>query len=817
MIRSRRVFTAVSSLLVALLSAARAHAAWTNQSAVNLPICFVVGSVDRPLIATDDAGGAIIVFADLRSGAYDIYAQRALAGGTVDPAWPLNGRIVCNAAGSQTSPVIVADGTGGAIIAWQDARGTSTDIYAHHVLANGVMDPAWPVNGRLLCGATSAQSSPVITTDGAGGAIVAWTDFRNGSHYDIYALRVLASGIVDPAWPVDGRAVCTAAGDQTSPTLTTDGAGGALIAWIDNRVGGIDLYADRVLAGGAVDPAWPANGRALCVANGSQSTPQIVPDGLGGGFVVWADYRGASAPDVYATRVLPNGTSDPYWGTDGTAVSAATNTQYLPKAVADGAGGLYVAWSDYRNGVSDLYAAHLGASGSLEAGWVANGNAICAAGGDQLYAALVSDGAGGAIVAWDDTRSNTRDLYATHLLATGLDPIWPSGGRALSTASNNQYQPALVADGAGGAIATFLDFRNNDFDGDVYAQRVARFGYLGSPEPAITAVDDVPNDQGGRVKVSWNASYLDPIADANLAAYDVLRSVPTSAAMLRLARGARAVSAPTGRDADQLFVTTVNQVAYYWEYMTSISPLHYVSGYSYLASTAADSTAAGNPQTAFMVVGRNTAGTMYWLSAPVTGYSVDDLAPAAPAPFAGDYGAGATHLHWGVNSETDLAGYRIYRGTSGGFVPGPGSFVAQVPDTGYADAGAAGSWYKLTAVDVHGNESPVATLSPGATVDVPIGASDRIAFAAPVPNPSRGSATFALSLPRAMPIRLAVFDAGGRRVRVLRDGAEAAGEHSIRWDLRDDEGGAVKPGLYFARLEADGTTLMRKMAAIPAR
>src|SRR5205823_4481965 len=141
-------------------------------------------------------------------------------------------------------------------------------IYAQRVLASGAVDPAWPADGRRVCAAGGGEAGPTIVTDGAGGAIVTWPDSRSGS-LDIYAQRALASGAVEPAWPAAGRALCTAAGDQANPTIVADGAGGAMVTWHAPRSahsGNNDIYAQRVLASGAVDPAWPVDGHAVCVA-----------------------------------------------------------------------------------------------------------------------------------------------------------------------------------------------------------------------------------------------------------------------------------------------------------------------------------------------------------------------------------------------------------------------------------------------------------------------------------------------------------------------------------------------------------------------
>src|SRR5439155_981130 len=149
-----------------------------------------------------------------------------------------DGRALCTAADQQYNATIVGDGAGGAIVTWQDFRnGPNSDIYAQHVLASGAVDGAWPADGRALCTALYDQYYSTIVGDGAGGAIVTWLDFRNGSNYDIYAQHVLASGAVDGASTADGRALCTAASNQDVSTIVSDGAGGAIVTWQDLRNG----------------------------------------------------------------------------------------------------------------------------------------------------------------------------------------------------------------------------------------------------------------------------------------------------------------------------------------------------------------------------------------------------------------------------------------------------------------------------------------------------------------------------------------------------------------------------------------------------
>ena len=115
---------------------------------------------------------------------------------------------------------------------------------------------------------------------------------------------------------------------------------------------------------------------------------------------------------------------------------------------------------------------------------------------------------------------------------------------------------------------------------------------------------------------------------------------------------------------------------------------------------------------------------------------MDNVAPEAPAPFTGTYSAGTSVLHWDPNSEPDLANYRLYRGTTAGFTPGPGNLVASPSDTGYVDASGTPHYYKLSAVDIHGNESPATLLLPAGTLAVGERAAPALALGRPSPNPA---------------------------------------------------------------------------------
>jgi len=60
-----------------------------------------------------------------------------------------------------------------------------------------------------------------------------------------------------------------------------------------------------------------------------------------------------------------------------------------------------------------------------------------------------------------------------------------------------------------------------------------------------------------------------------------------------------------------------------------------------------------------------------------------------------------------------------------------------------------------------------------------------------------------LNLGQAVPVRLAVFELSGRRVRLVAGGTQASGRLRLSWDGRNERGEPVPPGIYVLRLEVE--------------
>jgi hypothetical protein len=373
--------------------------------------CTASNYQSNPMIVSDGSGNTIVVWQDLRSGStVDIYAQKLDIFGYGQ--WASNGVAICTGKTNLVLGGVIPDGSGGAIIAWQDRRDFTNGVFAQRIDAGG--NVLWTTNGVTVSSEAGHQQAPALASDGSGGAIIAWEDRRSGN-YDIYAQRIDASGAAQ--WTAGGNPVCSNDQNQTTVRVVEDGAGGAVIAWSDRRnMVDFDIFAQRVNASGALQ--WVADIPAGAWMY-DQTDCRLLPVGSAETIVAWIDGR-SGTKDIYAQKLDANGNSQ--WGFGGMAVCGASGDQNNVRIATNGAGGAFISWDDARNGTTncDIYAQNVGSDGTPA--WTSDGKEICGAAANQTVPAICEDGSNGTFVAWADNRSGTIKSYGHRVDAAGDIP-----------------------------------------------------------------------------------------------------------------------------------------------------------------------------------------------------------------------------------------------------------------------------------------------------------------------------------------------------------------------------------------------------------
>jgi hypothetical protein len=827
----RRAFALLALALLLPPPAARAAASIWPASPGYMLISNAIGNnwARTDAVIPDGLGGGFVGWSEFGA---NIRVQHKLVSGLTATGWVNVGSVACpsSVGGTRDYVALAPDAGQGVYVAWVDGRpGDISDIYLQHLVDDGTVAPGWPSGGvRVTSVASTYDYYPQLLSDGVGGVYVCWVE--NNQTLNTYFQRVTrltSAGTFVAGWSTNGVALHTSGNSAYPASLASDSKEGVIAAFTI----GAQLRVQRIRADATQDAAhWPADGTIISnnAVYSSFVGPTLVSRVSGEIFLAWSDTRFGSS-DEYLLRLTPNGISAG-WPSTGLAVASTGGSETEIAATPDGTGGALVAWLD--NTGTNCVARRVLSNGTFDPAWPAGGRVLMplfytSPGADKVSVAPAASGGMVVIVSRYNVPLGKFDLIATRVRANGTIPAEWAAGPTMMYQSNN-YHPTVraVPDGNDGAIAFFLPYSGGYYS--EAAQRVRWDGTLGMVSaPRLTAVRDVGPDQGGQVRVFCNASEGDTLPNTSVASYRLWRQVTAAAAQAKIARGAKVTSPETAGDASlgallQMAggaslgalrqARAANGTQLYWEYITSW-PSRAVAAYSQLVSTASDSMPGSIPWETFIIDAMTPGGAIHATSFADSGYSVDNLSPPAPAPFVAAYSFGATHLHWGPSAEADYHHFALYKGSDASFVPGPGSLIASPSDTGYADPGAAGSYYKLAAVDVHGNIGAFAMVTPFTTTDV-VGGDLALEFARPSPNPARGEALLRFTLPHAGVVELALFDVSGRRARMIVRDTRPAGSFAERWDGTDGNGRAMPNGVYLARLTFAGRTLVQRLSLI---
>jgi hypothetical protein len=287
--------------------------------------------------------------------------------------------------------------------------------------------------------------------DGEGGVFITWADLRNGVDSDVYAQRIDVYGNI--MWDTNGIPICTEIGQQDPPKICSDGEGGAIIVWADDRPAYNGIYAQRIDADG--NALWNQGGTFVITGD---TCLRIYSDNNGGAVIAWRNL--SSSLDIYAQRIASNGSI--MWGIKGIVICNAFDRQENLQFFCDNNGYSYFVWEDRRKMDSDIYAQKVDINGNIL--WQPNGSVIFVGEDNQMYPYICTDCEEGVIVNWYDSRLN--GLVFQRINATGENQ-WNSNGTLLVSYFGFFGADQMISDGQGGALIIVGGFWN-----DLYIVRI---------------------------------------------------------------------------------------------------------------------------------------------------------------------------------------------------------------------------------------------------------------------------------------------------------------------------------------------------------
>ena len=226
---------------------------------------------------------------------------------------------------------------------------------------------------------------------------------------------------------------------------------------------------------------WLPNGNPISTAATSPSHQTLASDGAGGFYVAWA-----AAGNAYAQRVLADGSIAPGWPVDGLAITTSGNAD-SPFVVLGEDRWALVLWET-------AYAVRLQWVSPEGSVYLPPDNPMNVISGGVANLAAVTDGAGGAYIAWSKSSApGSTTAYVTHIDSEGtFAPPYTASGIALATntyilsirlepapaggvawAVNSVYDGPFIhyrvhvgtASAGGAVVATRVGFSDDDSEG----------------------------------------------------------------------------------------------------------------------------------------------------------------------------------------------------------------------------------------------------------------------------------------------------------------------------------------------------------------
>jgi len=373
---------------------------------------------DPKAAETSDAQFAFAWTRTPSAGAGSVRIQKLDAAGT--PEFQSDGLAIDGTAGEQPKlGGIVAAENGGFIVAWvSDAANAATMRHVRVQKFDAAGHAHWNGGAPLeIYDASSlpAQYAPVIRTDGAGGALIAWHADAAGLLAS-FVQHVDASGV--ELFAHEGVRVSTAPNVETrDPSVSyLDAAEETIVFFREHDATGTltGIGAQKLSPVGA--RAWSDDGVAIVPLSAqfeSEPTSFPIPSGPSGGpgaEVFFLDRASASSSValVAAQRVDARGV--PQFGTTPVVVSSAQSDK-TALAVARGNDGVAaLVWQDARNDASDVYGENLNPDGSI--GITCYTEEICTSAPNSVGP--------GSIIGWTGSLSIATNTFT--LTANGCPP-----------------------------------------------------------------------------------------------------------------------------------------------------------------------------------------------------------------------------------------------------------------------------------------------------------------------------------------------------------------------------------------------------------
>ncbi len=339
--------------------------------------------------------------------------------------------------------------------------------------------------------------------------------------------------------------------------------------------------------------------------------------------------------------------------------------------------------------------------------------------------------------------------------------------------------------------------------------------YSGVDHARIMSVNDIPEDQGKQVRVTWKASFNDltlwtagmygEFEEHIVTHYNLWRQIPAGTAVNAApVSDLKTMLSKPGKPGDSYILGDMQ-----FDFIATI-PAHQDLMYNYVAPTLWD-----DVETFFMVSAHTEDPMVFVDSDLMSGTSIDNLAPEAPMNLMALGQNNTNILNWEASPAEDVKYYSIYRTeTSGSYPAEPLTYSTDLTYTDENVEIGKTYFYVVTATDFGLNEGETSN-----EASVLTGVEDNNSNVIPTefaleqnyPNPFNPATYINYQLPTNAHVTISIFNTNGQEIKTLVSKEMNAGNHTAVWDGTNNAGEKVSSGLYLYKIKAGSFTDIKKM------
>jgi len=323
-----------------------------------------------------------------------------------------------------------------------------------------------PAANLALADRSGEQTQPKVAPTSDGGAYVSWFDNSSGG-YDVTLQRIDLQG--NEQWAHDGVLIANRSFSSTQDYgLDVDAAGNALLAFRDDRVGGVQITAAKVDPSG--NQVWGATGVQLTATAAFVAAPKIAGTSDGGCVVAWTQDASTVLQKLDASGV-------PQWGVGVTLVPGAGSYSASDLHGA-GSNDVVLSFVHQTGGFGSprhLLAQKLDGTGALL--WGAGHVAVFDGGSLQLgnFPTFVPDGAGGGVFAWYSV--SPLQCRVQRVLGSGTEAFAHDGVAVSTNLLRVRTSPSVdFSPSSGETFVSWIEQDSLQSQHGVYAQKLDASG-----------------------------------------------------------------------------------------------------------------------------------------------------------------------------------------------------------------------------------------------------------------------------------------------------------------------------------------------------